>query len=79
MSDKPTIEENPFVGWVPLDEAAQIVGFSQTALRYWANQGYVQAYQVGQRVRLVNVEEVTAYAAERRKSRKLNKYRGKRR
>lgn len=70
MSETRSVASNPFDGWVSLEDAAQIVGFSRTALRYWADQGYIQAYVVGQkmRLRLVNVDEVTAYAEERRKT-----------
>lgn len=69
---------NPFMGWVPLDEAAQIVGWSRSAVTYWADQGYIDCFPVGQRVRVVNVDQVKEYAAERRKSRKHNRPRRKR-
>ena len=73
MTETTQTVDNPFEGWVPLDEAAQIVGFSRTAVRYWADQGYIQAHTVGQRIRLVHVDEVTTYANERRQYRQSEK------
>lgn len=68
---------NPVEGWVTIDEASKLVGYSQTAVTYWADQGYITAYLVGQRTRIVNVEQVKAYARLRRTTRRLNKYAGK--
>jgi hypothetical protein len=62
--------ENPFEGWAPLDEAAHIVGWSRSAVTYWADQGYIVSFPVGQRVRVVNLDEVKAYADERRRTKK---------
>lgn len=73
MSEKPKLE-NPFEGWASIDEAARIVGFNRTTVTYWADQGYITAYPVGQRMRVVNLEEIRNYAEERRHTRKLNKY-----
>lgn len=69
---------NPIEGWVTIDEAARVVGFTGPAVRYWADQGYITSYPVGQVARIVYLEQVKAFADERRKSRKLMKYAGKR-
>ena len=70
-------ETNPFVNWVTLDEAAKRIGFNITTVAYWADQGYIKAFPIGNRIRVVNIEEVSAYAAERKRSRKYNKPRRK--
>ena len=67
--------ENPFKDWVPLDEAATKIGWSRTAVTYWADQGYIACFQVGQRIRVVNIEEVKSYAEERKNNRKHNRRR----
>jgi hypothetical protein len=77
MNNNDQALENPFSGWVPLDEASQVVGWSRSAVTYWADQGYIACHPVGQRVRLVNLDEVREYAAERRISRKHNRPRRK--
>lgn len=69
--------ENPFADWVPLDEAAQNVGWSRSAVTYWADQGYIACFPVGQRIRLVNLDQVKEYANGRRVSRKHNRPRRK--
>lgn len=53
---------NPFEGWTTLQDAAEIVGRDDTVVRYWALQGFITAYVVGKNTRLVNIEEVKAYA-----------------
>jgi hypothetical protein len=77
MSTSEHDTSNPFVNWVTLDEAAKRIGFNITTVAYWADQGYIKAFPIGNRIRVVNIEEVTAYAAERKKSRKYNKPRRK--
>lgn len=64
---------NPIDGWVTIDEASKIVDYSLTAVAYWAEQGYINSYQVGQRTRIVFLEQVKAYAELRRRSRNLGK------
>jgi predicted site-specific integrase-resolvase len=57
-------EKNPFEGWTTLQEAARLLGRDGAILRYWAKKGYIQCYEVAPKVRLVNFEEVRAYAQE---------------
>jgi excisionase family DNA binding protein len=57
---------NPFEDWLPLEEAAQRIGWSRTAIKYWAKQGHIDCWQVGQRVRLVYMPELKKYAATRK-------------
>ncbi len=84
MSDTNTIIEakleNPVEGWVTIQEAADIIGFSGNAVSYWADQEYITAFPIGttRKIRIVFLEQVKAFAEERRKSRKLLKYGGKR-
>jgi predicted site-specific integrase-resolvase len=60
-------DTNPFEGWLPLEEAARMVGWSRAAVTYWADQGSIKCYLVGQRVRLVRLQEVKSYAATRKR------------
>ncbi|GEM_PF-6604772 len=54
--------ENPFVGWTTIEDAAILLGLQNTTVRRWANAGGVRNFQIGRRTRVVNVEEVRAYA-----------------
>jgi len=56
---------NPLVGWKIIGEAANDVGFTRKTLTYWADQGYITSYYVGGRARIVNMDEVNAYAKKR--------------
>jgi|GEM_PF-3315592 len=56
---------NPLVGWKIIGEAANDVGFTRKTLTYWADQGYITSYYVGGRARIVNMDEVWAYAKKR--------------
>lgn len=65
---------NPTDGWVTVDEASKLVEFSVTSVMYWAEQGYINAYHVGQRTRIVNLEQVQAFAQLRRRARGYDKF-----
>ena len=56
---------NPLNGWKIIGEAAKQVGFTRKTLTYWADQGYITSYYVGGRARIVNMDEVIAYAQKR--------------
>jgi excisionase family DNA binding protein len=56
------MSDNPFEGWVTVQQAAEAVGRDHKIVGYWADKGYIRAYKVGHRTRLVNLEEVKAYA-----------------
>lgn len=56
---------NPLNGWKIIGEAAKEVGFTRKTLTYWADQGYITSYYVGGRARIVNMNEVVAYAGKR--------------
>lgn len=56
------VKSNPFEGWTTIEEAAEIVGRQKATLHYWAKHGSIEAHYVGRKVRLVNIEEVKAYA-----------------
>lgn len=57
------IQENPFDGWVTIQEAGEIVKRNQATVRYWATTGKITAHSVGTRgLQLVNVEEVKEYS-----------------
>jgi excisionase family DNA binding protein len=62
MTDALLNEKNPFEGWVTLQEAALIIGRDNSVVRYWAKKGYIKAHKVGRRTKLVNLEQVKAYA-----------------
>lgn len=74
------IQENPFDGWVTIQEAGEIVNRNQATVRYWATTGKITAHPVGSRgLQLVNVEEVKEYSTEhayRIKSKKSKKEKG---
>ena len=70
MSNKNNALPNPLVGWKIIGEAAVDVGFTRKTLTYWADQGYITSYYVGGRARIVNMEEVRAYAKERHAAKK---------
>ena len=56
-------QENPFDGWVTIQEAADIVNRNQATVRYWARMGRITAYPIGSRgLQVVNVEEVKEYS-----------------
>ncbi len=65
MSKNTEILPNPLVGWKIIGEAANDVGFTRKTLTYWADQGYITSYYVGGRARIVNMQEVKAYAKKR--------------
>lgn len=74
------IQENPFDGWVTIQEAGEIVNRNQATVRYWATTGKITAHPVGSRgLQLVNVEEVKDYStnqAYRIKPKKKKKEKG---
>ena len=61
---------NPLEGWKIIGEAATEVGFTRKTLTYWADQGYITSYYVGGRARIVNMNEVQAYAKKRHAAKK---------
>lgn len=57
------IQENPFEGWVTMQEAGEIVNRNQATVRYWATTGKITAHPIGSRgLQVVNVEEVKEYS-----------------
>ena len=57
------IQENPFDGWVTIQEAGEIVNRNQATVRYWATTGKITAHPIGTRgLQVVNVEEVKEYS-----------------
>jgi len=57
------IQENPFDGWVTMQEAGEIVNRNQATIRYWATMGRITAHPIGTRgLQVVNVEEVKEYS-----------------
>jgi len=65
MSELANNEKNPFEGWTVLEEAASLVGRDYKTIRSWANNGFITCYRVGQKIRLVNVEEVRRFSNNR--------------
>lgn len=65
MSKQNKALPNPLAGWKIIGEAASDVGFTRKTLTYWADQGYITSYYVGGRARIVNMDEVNAYAKKR--------------
>lgn len=63
MAEETNGSYNPFEGWTNLEEVAEIVGRHKATIRRWAEQGFITSYPVGKKGRLVNIEEVKAYAA----------------
>lgn len=61
---------NPLDGWKIIGEAAVEVGFTRKTLTYWADQDYITSYYVGGRARIVNMQEVRAYATKRHAAKK---------
>lgn len=61
--------DNPFIGWTTIKDAADQLGREYAVLRYWAEQGYIRSYVVGKNTRLVYFEEVKDYAEQRRRLR----------
>jgi hypothetical protein len=57
---------NPFEGWTTIEDAARIIGRSKAIISQWANKGFITSHTVGQKMRVVNIEEVQAYAATRK-------------
>jgi excisionase family DNA binding protein len=55
--------ENPFEGWTNIEEAAELVGRHKATVQNWAKQGFITSYPLGKKTRVVNIEEVKAYAA----------------
>jgi excisionase family DNA binding protein len=64
MSDSTPSNNNPFVGWTTLEEAAEMIGRDRSTVRYWAEHGKIACYPVGRRVRVVNIQEVKTYSEE---------------
>lgn len=58
-----TNENNPFEGWTNIEEAAKLVGRHKATVRHWADQGFITSYPLGKKGRVVNIEEIKAYAA----------------
>jgi hypothetical protein len=54
--------DNPFVGWTTIEDAAETIGRSKTTLYGWASKGWISCFTVGQKVKLVNLEEVREFA-----------------
>lgn len=77
MLDKQNNEpKNPFEGWVTIEEAAKTVDRPTETVRRWANDGKIEAFNIGESwIRVVNVEEVRMYsekAPRLRRRRKTN-------
>lgn len=63
MLNTAEVLDNPFEGWVTLDEASRIVNRDHSTIRFWADTDRITAYRIGNsRVRVVNVEEVKEYS-----------------
>lgn len=56
------VHQNPFVGWTSLEEVAQLIGRDNATVRGWANKGWITSFTIGRRIRLVNIDEVKAFA-----------------
>ncbi len=52
-------------GWVPASIAAKQAGVSLPTILRWADKGAIASRRQGERVTLVNADEVTGYAATR--------------
>ena len=50
-------------GWLPISAAARNVGVTLATAMNWANAGKIQSRRVGDRLTLVDQEEVAAYAS----------------
>ena len=65
MPNTAKLRESPFEGWTTMDEAAKIVERDHSTIRYWADNGKIACYRIGNsRVRVVNVDEVKEYSAQ---------------
>lgn len=54
--------DNPFEGWTTIEDAAETIGRNKTTLYGWASKGWISCFTVGQKVKLVNLEEVREFA-----------------
>jgi excisionase family DNA binding protein len=56
-------QKNPFEGWVTIEEAAKKVDRPTETVRRWANDGKIEAFNIGESwIRVVNVEEVRRFS-----------------
>jgi len=63
QNDMSKRQENPFDGWVTMQEAGEIVNRNQATIRYWATMGRITAHSIGSRgLQVVNIEEVKEYS-----------------
>jgi excisionase family DNA binding protein len=68
--------ENPFEGWVTIDEAASTVNRPHSTVRKWVKEGRITAYRIGNSaIRLVFLDEVKEYSKQalRYKTRKTDR------
>jgi hypothetical protein len=56
------VRDNPFEGWTTIEDAAAIIGRNKTTLYGWASKGWISCFAVGQKVKLVNLEEVREFS-----------------
>lgn len=54
--------ENPFVGWTTIEEASEIIGRNKRTVWLWVNKGRISCFQVGKKIRVVNIEEVREFS-----------------
>ena len=54
-------EPNPFEGWMGLADASDTLGRDITLVRKWIRQGKVRAFTFGQRIIVVNIDELREY------------------
>jgi hypothetical protein len=64
MSTNGHTNDNPFEGWVTLEEAATKVGRDLSTVRGWADRGVIKTHPIGKRVRVVWLEEALKYSEE---------------
>ena len=67
MLETKTIEQealdNPFEGWVTINEASDAVNRNHATVRYWIETGKIAGHPIGSSgLRVVNLEEVKAYS-----------------
>lgn len=56
------ILDNPFEGWTTIEEIADMIGRDKTTVHSWAKRGLISCFQVGRKMRVVNIEEVREFA-----------------
>lgn len=70
MKNQNETVENPFDGWVTINEASDITNRNHATVCYWIKTGKIRAYPVGSYgLRLVKLDEVKDYSS---KAHRLN-------